>query len=333
MDPVIELRDLIFSFRVSQALHVAAVLGISDLLADGPKDVALLAEESSSNPDSLRRLMRALAALGVYREEPVDTFASEGLGDALRSDHPQHLADNAINIGRPYFWTAWGDLEHSIRTGENAFAHLNGMDVWTHRLSHPDDGAAFDRAMTANTGLVSESVVTAVDFSSLRSVVDVGGGQGGLLVALLTSAPNTRGVAFDQPQVVDGAREVLEAAGVADRIEVVGGSFFKAVPPGHDGYLLKSVLHDWEDDECRAILRVIRDAMEPHARLFVVEQVLADPNDGLRTKLSDLNMLVMPGGRERTIGEYEVLFAASGLRLVGVTDTSSDFSVIEAATV
>lgn len=324
-----ELRDAILGFRTAAVLHVAATLDLTGHLADGPLAVSELAVRAGADADALRRLMRALAALGVYREEPGDVFAMTPLGEALAVGHPSALHATAANVGRPYIWNAWADLEHSIRTGENAFEHLNGQDVWTHREQHPDDGAAFDRAMTAQTATLSRSVATAYDFSAMRSVVDVAGNHGSLLAAVLRSAPECRGVLFDVPHIIEAAREWLAAEGVADRCEAVAGDFFEAVPAGHDAYLLKSILHDWGDADCVRILTTIRAAMASSARLLIVERLIGPPNTGLETKLSDLNMLVMPGGRERAADEFAALAEQAGLHLQRVIDTSTDFFVLE----
>lgn len=330
-DPVESLRALVGGFRLSQAVHVAAVLAISDCLSEGPRTAADLARATEADEVSLRRLMRALAAAGVYREAPADTFANTAMGEALRSDHPSRTKDIAANHGRPYFWNAWGHLLESVETGENAFAHLNGHNVWNHRIEHPDDGAAFDKAMTAMTLPAVEAVAGAYDFTQTDTVVDIGGGQGALIAAVLRAAPNSRGVLFDQPQVVATAPDFLREAGVEDRVTITGGDFFTAIPPGGDVYLLKSVLHDWDDDDCIRILRTCRQAMRAGTKVLLVERTVAGPNEGLDTKLSDLNMMVMPGGRERSAAEYGALLELAGFLAARVLATSTSFSLIEAA--
>jgi hypothetical protein len=216
-----------------------------------------------------------------------------------------------------------------VRTGENAFRHLQGMDVWAYRAAHPEDGVAFDRAMTSLTRGVVEAVVGSYDFGLFPCVVDVGGGQAALLAAILGTHRSVRGILFDLPQVVAEAGELLRQAGVADRCEIVGGSFFERVPEGGDAYLLKAILHDWDDDAALAILRVCRRAMPPGRRLLVLERLIGSPNEQPETKFSDLNMMVMPGGQERTREEFAALFAAAGFRLVAVTPTGTRMSVIE----
>jgi hypothetical protein len=328
-----ELRTLVNAFQLSQAVHVAAVLRVSDALADGPRTAADLAAWTDCDEMSLRRLLRALSAAGVYHEEPADAFANTDIGDALRSDHPGRMRDWAENVGRSSYWSTWGHLLSSIRTGQNAFRTLHGMSVWEYRAGHREDNEIFDRAMTAYTLPVAAAVTEAYDFNGIGTVVDIGGSQGVLLGAILNAYPNCRGILFDQPQVVAGARPELAAAGIDDRCSVVGGSFFESVPSGADAYMMKSILHDWEDEDCIKILGVCRAAMKPGTVCLVIERVLAGPNEGLATKLSDLNMLVMPGGRERSLEEYGHLFAAADLQLTREIPTTADFSVIEAVAV
>ncbi len=309
--PSVALRHLIDGFQVSQALHVAATLGIADLLADGPRTSDDLAAATETHPRALYRVLRALASASVFHEEAERRFSLTELGECLRSDAPESLAGWAAFIGRPYYWQAWGDLLHSVRTGENAFRHIHGTDPWSYRARHAEESAIFDRAMTGVSRQNTQSAVVAYDFGQFRRIMDVGGGQGALLAAILAKHPHVSGVLFDQPHVVSRAERTLQAAGVIDRCEIVGGDFFVAVPEGGDAYLLRAVLHDWEDAEAAAILRTCRRAMGPDARLLVLEWVLAGPNEGRAAKFSDLNMLVSPGGQERTREEYAALFEAA----------------------
>jgi O-methyltransferase domain/Dimerisation domain len=316
-----ELSRLLSAYRISQAIHVAAVLGIADLFADGPRSVDELAESTATHPDTLYRLLRALAGAGVFTETDERRFASNPLGDGLRSDAPGSLRDMAILLGQPYLWTPWSHLLDSVRTGENAFRHVHGESVWDYREAHPEESAVFDRAMAAGTAAVDRALIDAYDFSRFRSIVDVGGGTGALLRALLAAYPNLHGVLFDRPHVVNGVR--------IERGEVVAGSFFESVPAGADAYLLKWIIHDWEDEESVAILRSIRKAIPAGGVLLVVDRILGGPNDSLETKLADLNMLVLPGGRERSLDEFAALYAEAGFELVGSTRTESPLEVIE----
>jgi hypothetical protein len=331
MDPreaAATLMRLVNGYQVSQAIHVAATLGIADLLAGGARTSDDLAEEAGADADALYRLLRALASVGVLHEDDERRFSLTPLGERLRSDVPGSIHGWAAFIGRPYYWQAWAGLLHSARTGENAFRHVHGQDVWSYRAERPEENAIFDGAMRARTRASNAALVEAFDFSRFGTLVDVGGGNGALLADVLAARPSLQGVVFDQRHVVAGAEPVLEAAGVADRCRIESGSFFEAVPAGGDAYLLKWIIHDWEDEEAIAILQVIRAAMSDAARLLVVERHLGPPNEEAQSKFSDLNMLVGPGGRERTQDEYAALFEAAGFRLVGAT-TAGELVVFE----
>jgi hypothetical protein len=307
------LRELVNGYRASQAIHVAVVLGVPDELAGGPRSSDELAEATGAPADSLYRLLRALASIGVLEEHDERRFALTELGDGLRSDAPGSLAGWARFVGRPAFWGSWGDLLHSIQTGENAFRHAHGMSIWEWRAGRPEEQALFDGAMASLTGAANRAVLEAYNFGPFETIVDVGGGNGTLLAGLLDTHPSARGVLFDQPQVVEAAGEVL--APFADRVQVVGGSFFESVPEGGDAYVLKSIIHDWEDPEAIQILGACRAAMAPDATLLMIERELGPPNADPEAKFSDLNMLVNPGGRERTWDEYADLCDRAGLRL------------------
>jgi O-methyltransferase domain len=268
--------------------------------------------------------LRGLAAVGVVRQEDDGRFALTPLGEPLRTDVPDSLAGWASFVGRPSYWHAWGELEHSVRTGENAFRHVYGEDVWSWRSTRPEESAIFDRAMTTMTRRANSALLEAHDWGRYGMVVDVAGGHGALLVAILDAHPSLRGVLFDQAHVVEGAER-------HDRLSAVAGSFFESVPEGGDAYVLKAIVHDWEDEEGAAILRVVRCAMRDDAALLVIERVLGHPNEDRDGVYSDLNMLVMPGGRERTHDEFDALLGSAGFRLVGATPTPSGWNVIEAA--
>jgi hypothetical protein len=325
-----DLTRLVNGYQVSQAIHVAARLGIADHLRDGPRSSAQLAKLTGSHPRTLYRLLRALASAGVFHEGDDKTYSLTAMGECLRSDSPTPLGGWAAYVGRPYAWQAWGHLEHSVRTGENAFRHLNGQSVWDYRSTHPDENAIFDRAMTATSRAVMDSAIAAYDFGQFRHVADIGGGQGQLLAGILSAHPGMRGTLFDQPHVVAKAREVLTANGIADRCEVVAGSFFESVPSGADAYLMRAIIHDWDDPEALEILKACRRAMRPGAKLLLFERVVEAPNEGLLGKTSDLNMLVMLGALERTYDEYSALCRAAGLETRRTVRAGSLNQIIEA---
>lgn len=320
--PTVAMRRLANGYQVSQAIHVAASLGIADLLRDGPHDSETLAAATASHAPSLHRVLRALASVGVLHEDDHGGFALTAIGDCLRSDAPEPVGGWAVFVGSPSHWQAWGNLLHGVRTGQNAFRAVHGTDVWDYRVQHAEEGAIFDAAMTAIMVRANRHVLAAYDFGRFATVVDVGGGRGAFLSAIVEAHPGMRGVLFDQPHVVD-------AAVVGDRCEVVAGSFFDALPAGADAYLLKAVLHDWEDDDAVRILRRCRTAMPDHGALLVVERDLGAPNENADAKLSDLNMMVGPGGRERTRGEFATLLAAGGFGLASTTPTAIGLSVFE----
>lgn len=328
-NPRLDLLGLINGFQITQAIRVASSLRIADHLKHGAREVDELAILTRSHVDSLYRLLRALAAVGVFHEGEGRAFSLTPMGECLRTDSATSIGAWAEVVGTPYYWQAWGHLLHSVQTGENAFKSLNGKDVWQFRAEHPVHGATFDRAMTEHSRGGAEAVVGAYDFSSFGHVVDIGGGQGLLLSAILRAHPDVRGTLFDQPNVVPGARAVLTQSGVIERCDIVAGSFFQAVPGGGDAYLMRMVIHDWEDEEAIAILKVCRRAMGQTAKLLLIERLVAPPNEMPATKFSDLNMLLLPGGRERTREELSDLLVRSGFELTGVS-AAGLHNVIEA---
>jgi hypothetical protein len=330
-DPAADLAQMVNGYQVSQAISVAATLGLADHLKNGSRSSAELAAATGANQKTLYRLLRALASVGIFVEEEDQRFSLTALGDSLRSDVPDSVAAWAIYVGQPYYREAWSDLLYSIKTGANAFRHVHGTGPWEYRARNPEVSATFDRAMTSNARRIVDAVLSAYDFRQFSVLMDVGGGQGMLLAAILAKNSGLRGVLFDQPHVVAEAGKLLADTGVADRCEVVGGSFFDAVPDGADGIILKSILHDWDDEKAAAILQVCRGAIRADGKLLVLESVLAPPNKGARAKFSDLNMLVAPGGQERDAGEFEKLLAAAGFRLINIIPAGT--SVIEAVPV
>lgn len=332
MTAVEDLWKLANGYRVTQAVHVAVVLRLSDHLADGPREPSWLADQAQCDPPSLHRLLHALATVGVYEELPDGRFGLTPVGETLRRDVPVSMAPWVEHMaGNSSHHAAWGGLLGSIRTGENAFRTVHGVSAWDYRAAHPEDNSAFDAAMTSVSAMVAGQVLDVYDFGGFATIVDVAGGRGALLGAILARYPDSRGVLADQPHVIAGATDVLRALGVQDRCEVVAVDFFQGVPDGGDAYVLKSIVHDWEDPEAIAILRNVRRAMGPRSVVLIVERLLGEPGDlGVLAAFSDLNMLVGPGGRERTEAEFDVLLAAAGLRRSRTVPTPSGFVVLEA---
>jgi hypothetical protein len=323
------LRRLTNGFQVSQAIHVAATLGLADLLRDGPRSVDDLAAATGTTASALSRLLRALASLGIFAHVS-GRFGQTALSNYLRSDVTGSLRAWAMRIGRPDHWRTWGELERSLRSGTSAFRELYGVTAWDWRAVHPEENAIFNAAMTGLSAGMVESIVAAYDFSQIRAIVDVGGGEGALLSAILAANPHMRGIVFDLPHVLTGATDVVARAGVTDRCELVAGSFFETVPPGADAYILKSIIHDWDDAASLAILRCCRAAVPSSGRLLLVEHVLKPVNEPDPARFSDLNMLVMLGGQERDPDEFTRLCADAGFRLTAIIATASTHSVIEA---
>jgi hypothetical protein len=324
------LMELINGFWISQAIHVAVTLSIPDLLRDGALPCVELASLTGSNPAALYRLLRALAALGILHEGEDRHFSLTPVGEGLTSGKEGSCNTWARFVARPPLWAAWGGLLHSVRTGEAAFRCAHGQDVWSFRASHPEEGAIFDLAMHHTSERIARELLAAYDFTPFRHITDVGGGNGALLASVLAACPHATATLLDLPQVTAGAGAVLEKAGVGGRCKVVSGSFFDGVPAGGDLYLLKSILHDWEDREALHILRSCRLAMHADGRLLIIERLIAPPNEGAEAKLSDLNMLVNPGGRERTHKEFAVLAAGAAFTLNAITPLLSSRFAIEA---
>jgi ubiquinone/menaquinone biosynthesis C-methylase UbiE len=252
------------------------------------------------------------------------------LAETLRRDAPGSMRAFAMaELGQEHF-IAWGNLLHSVKTGEIAFDNHFGQPVWEYYAAHPEDAAVFNDAMTGLTEMVNAAVVPAYDFSGFRKIVDVGGGHGALLAAILKSNPAARGVLFDLPHVAEGAEARLVAEGVRDRCEIASEDFFKSVTEGGDAYVMKFIIHDWDDEKSVAIMKNIHRAMADGGKLLVIEQIVPEDNSPAFAKFIDINMLVMTGGRERTEKEFAELFAAAGFRLTRVVPTKSPFCVIEA---
>jgi ubiquinone/menaquinone biosynthesis C-methylase UbiE len=324
------LRRLVVGYRVSQALSVVARLGIADLLADGPRSIDDLAAATHTHARSLYRVLRLLSSEGVFAEQGDRHFALTPLAEPLQSNAPDSLHWRAVFDGAEGNWHAWSNLLRSIKSGEPAIKHGFGTDLFGYLRHHPGEAKIFNEVMAAQTSVAASAVLEAYDFSEIDALVDIGGGVGALLAAILSAYPSMRGVLYDQPQVVIDAQSRLAAAGVVDRCEIMGGDFFESVPRGGNAYLLKHVLHDWDDGDCQRILKNCRRAIAKGGRLLVVEVLIPPGNDPDYGKFLDLQMLVVTkGGRERTQAEYGELFESTGFALVGVIETRSNLCVIE----
>ncbi len=326
----LQLRRLLDGYQATQAIHAAAVLGVADVLSSAETDVATIARQVGADPDTLYRLLRALAALGVFREHDQRRFTLAPMGSWLRSDAIPSMRPWAMFVGEPMRWRAWGHLSESVRSGKEAFPLVHGVDSWTHRRRDAAAASLFQAAMTANSERIDRDIVAVCDLADSRHLLDVAGGRGSLLASFLAAHPDLSGTLFDLPETVAAAVPALRAEGVRDRCRIVGGDMFDGIPSGCDAILMKFILHDWDDDSALQILRGCHEAIEPDGRLIVVEYLVAHPNQGLHGKMSDLNMLLGPGGRERTLEEYTDLLGAAGFELTSVTHTTALVSLLVA---
>lgn len=313
----------------SQAIYVAAKLGVADRLHGGPRTAAELAGEVGAHAPSLYRLLRALSTLQLFREDEAHRFHLLPDGEALRSDVPGSQRALAIMMGEEHF-AAWGELLYSVRTGESAFEKVFGEPLFEFLSQHPEQASVFDKAMVSVHGHESAEIVAAYDWSPIGALCDVGGGNGSLLQEILAATPHLEGIVFDLPHVVERARERLATTSVAERVRTVGGSFFEHIPPGMDTILMRHIIHDWDDAECAAILKTCRAALPSTGRLLIVESVIEPGNEPSFAKWLDLTMLAIPGGQERTRDEYAKLLRASGFELQRVLPTAGSNSILEA---
>lgn len=326
------LLQMITGFWISQAIYVAAKLGIADMLQDGPRSSAELAKSAAMSPRQLHRLLRFLASVGIFAADEEGRFALTPLASGLQSDVPGSLRALAIMYGEEIY-QAWGDLLHSIQTGETAFNHVFKSGHFHYLTQHPTAAAVFNQAMTGFSTQESTAILKAYDFAHFDKVVDVGGGQGSFIAAILNANPRLIGVLFELPQVITGAEGHIAASGIANRCQVIGGDFFQTLPGGGDVYILKNILLNWEDEQCVTILQNCRRAMTKQGKLLVIEAVIPPGNVPSFSKLLDLHMLVVTGGHGRTEAEFRAIFAAAGFELTNIIPTQSPASIIEGVAV
>jgi C-methyltransferase len=322
--------EMIVAAWAAQAIQVAAELGIADALADRPLPLDELANRVGADPDALRRLMRALISRGVFHQRRDGRYDLTALAETLRADAPFSMHGYARLAGSPQHREHWTLLVEAVRSGKSIVPQLRGKDAFDYLNDEPELAKLFNDAMTGLSGLAAIAVVAGYDFSPYRTIVDVGGGHGGLLSAILAATPNARGVLYDLPDVVAGASSVLTQQGIRDRVRIEGGSFFDRVPSGGDAYVLKNVIHDWPDEQAVAILRNVRAAAGADAKVLLVETVLPEHDRDFAGKWVDLEMLVHANGRERNAAECRELLRQAGFRMNRVVQTSSPFSVVEA---
>lgn len=325
--PAEELTRLFRGFWLSQAIYVAAALGVADLLGDGPRSVDDLATATATDRSALYRVLRLLASEGVFEETDARCFALTPRAAALRGDSPARLS--VLFLGSSGSWQAAGGLMHTVRTGEPAFEHVHGIGFFEYNRRHPDHQRLFDQLMVAQTRPVARAVAAAYDFQPFRRILDLGGGLGALAIEILNAHEHLRGTIFDQPEVADQARRAIAAAGLDGRCEAVGGDFFAEVPSGADVHLMKFILHDWDDERAVALLSECRRAIGDGGRLLVIETLIPTGNSPSYAKTQDINMLINLGGQERTEAGFRELLRASGFELTRTIPVLGEIHVIE----
>ncbi len=328
----LQMLDLISGYWVSQLVYVAARLGLADRLAQGPMNVDDVAKQAGVDTRALYRLMRALASVGVFAEGDPGVFSLTPLAQTLLSDRPDSMRDFALMMVEGYNWEAWQDLHESVKDEKIAFDRVHGMPIFEYFEKHAEHREVFARSMASISGTENPAIADGYDFSKIGRLVDVGGSQGHLLATILRRHAGVKGVLFDRPSVIEQARQApfLKGDGLDGRVTFEGGDFFKVVPSGGDGYLMKYIMHDWNDEQCATILSCCREAMNPDGRVLVVDTVVTPGNQPQWGKLLDINMLVLTGGRERTEAGFAELFGKAGLRLEAVHPTQCPLSVVEA---
>lgn len=327
--PPVQMMQMITGFWTSCCIYSAAKLDIADHLKDKPQTADQLAEATHSDACALYRVLRALSGVGVFKENVQGQFELTPLGSTLQSDTPGSMKAMAIAQLGDHF-NAWGNLMYSIKTGQISFDNIEGMSVWKYYELHPEEGVNFMKAMSGLTGAVIQHVLPVYDFTGLETIVDVGGGNGALLMAVLDKAPQAKGIVFDEEYVVEETRKILKAKGYDKRCDTAAGSFFDFIPANADAYLMKLVLHDWNDEQCVQILTHCYKAMKRGSKLLVLDAVIPEGNEPHPGKFMDINMLAMTGGRERTEKEFAYLFGRVGLELSRVVPTHSPMvSIVE----
>ncbi|BAZ84003.1 methyltransferase [Dolichospermum compactum] len=331
-----DLMQMLTGYWVSQSIYAAAKLGIADYITDEEKSYIELANTTQTHEESLYRLLRALASVGIFIETSPGYFATTPMANLLRSDVPDSLRDVGIMLGDIEHQLSWGNIVHAVKTGESGFEKSFGMNLFDYYCQNPEAADIFDRSMTGFSKIEAAGVITDYNFTGINSLVDVGGGMGSLLTSILQAYPQMTGILFDLPHVIERAKlSIANKRGntddeTSDRYQLVSGSFFEPLPPKQDAYLLKHIIHDWDDEKAIAILQQCRQAMAAHSKVLVVESVIPSGNEPFPGKFMDVNMLVMcTGGKERTAEEFFNIFKKAQLELVRIVPTRGMVSVVE----
>ncbi len=326
--PSAQVLQMAFGYQLSRCIYMVAKLGIADLLRDGPKTAVDLAAATGTNADALYRMMRALASVGVFEETDTQGFELTPLAEPLRSDAPDSIRAMALFAGDDLHWKLYGEFEHCLATGTRSVEKVFGMAPFEYIASHPEDAKRFNDAMRSHSAMGIPAIVEGYDYTQFQCIADIGGGQGHLLAALLNEHKQAKGILFDMPEAIEDAKRVKLLPN--PRAELIPGDFFQSVPPGADAYVLKHIIHDWADPEAVQILKNCRQAIPEHGKLLIMELMMPGRNEPGFAKFLDLEMLVIPGGRERTAEEYGALLDAAGFRLTAVIPTRSPVAIFEA---
>jgi hypothetical protein len=328
--PHVQLIQMGMGYWVSRLLYAAARYGLADLLADRPKTAAELAGPTGTHAPTLHRVMRTMAGLGILTEDSNRRFALTSLGEALKTGAPGAARSSILALAGEWWWKGWEHFLHCVETGETGMSQAYGMSIFEFMSGHPEEAADFNEAMIGFHGDEPAAIAAAYDFASFGTVVDVGGGIGTLLSAILEAHPGVKGILAEMPHVLPTAQVKLEATGLKDRARIEPTDFFKSVPPGGNVYILSHIIHDWTEEQCLTILCNCKAAMGPHGRLPIVETVMPADNAPHPVKLLDIAMLVMPGGEERTEEQYRELLGKAGFRMARVVPTASPAHIVEA---
>lgn len=323
------LMQMVTSCWVSNLIFVAAKLGIADLLKEGAKSSDELAKATETDARNLYRLLRALASVNIFEELEDKHFKLTPLAYYLQTNVHGSMRPLAIMFAEEWHWKPWQNIFYSLKTGNTAFEHIYGMNLFEYLNQNAEAAQVFNGAMAVMTTMCNAAILDSYDFSSSQKIVEVGGGHGSLIASILKAHPNMHGILFDLPDVVTGAKNLIEAEGLADRCEIVGGDFFESVPPGGNAYILKNVIHDWDDEHAVAILRNCHRAMAHQGELILIETVIPPKNKPSFSKLLDLELVAIAGGCERTEAEYQSLFNATGFQLTDIITTPSFLNAIK----
>ena len=322
------VMQLLSASYIAGAVSCLAQMGIPDLVEAGPKSAKELASQIGADPEALHRLMRATASVGVLSEGPDGKFSETAMSAVLRSNGKPSLRAVAMMGGREWHGRGWSRLEYCVRTGKQALEQIYGAPIFEYFKQHPDEGQIFNDAMTSISAGDSPAVLDAYSFEGIHSIVDVGGGHGLLLATILARNPQMKGTLYDEPHVIEGAKNG-PLKPVMERCTLASGDMFSSVPAGTDAYIMKHIIHDWTDELCIKILKACRKGVNPGGKLLVVDDVIQPGNDFYAGKFLDLQMLIFPGGKERTEKQFRELFAAGGWKLSRVVPTATPICIVE----